>query len=102
GAATEFAQWQLTTQLQESPPRGAVAVPRDLYLRQALFHESHGRAGPAILAYEQAIVAGAQPPAIFFALGLLYRLVNRRDDARAALTLAARHPFYRRAVALLE
>ncbi len=98
-AATEFAQWQLTTRLQEG---GASGAARDLYLRQALFHESHGRAGPAILAYEQAIVAGAQPPAIFFALGLLYRLVNRRDDARAALTLASRHPFYRRAVALLE
>ena len=101
-AATEFAQWQLTTRLQDSPLSGAAAATRDLYLRQALFHEGHGRAGQAILAYEHAIVAGAQPPAIFFALGLLYRLVNRRDDARAALTLAARHPFYRRAVALLE
>jgi hypothetical protein len=56
----------------------------------------------AISAYEKAIAAGLSAPAIFFTLGLLYRLVGRQADARAALVLASRHPFYRRAVALLE
>ena len=102
-AAAEFAQWQLTAGLRQSTLRpGAAATEGDVYLRQAMLHEGHGRAGPAIAAYERAIAAGTQPPAIFFALGLLYRLVGRRADARAALTLAARHPFYRQAVALLE
>lgn len=102
-AAAEFAQWQLTAGLRQSTLRpDATPATGDLYLRQAMLHEGHGRAGAAIAAYEQAIAAGTQPPALFFALGLLYRLVGRRADARAALTLAARHPFYRQAVALLE
>lgn len=102
-AAAEFAQWQLTAGLRQNTLRPDVPPPMgDLHLRQAMLHEGHGRAGPAITAYEQAIAAGTQPPALFFALGLLYRLVGRRADARAALTLAARHPFYRQAVALLE
>ncbi len=102
-AAAEFAQWQLTARLRQRTLRPD-APPRqgDALLRQAMLHEGHGRAGLAIAAYEQAIAAGTQPPALFFALGLLYRLVGRRADARAALTLAARHPFYRAAVALLE
>jgi len=80
----------------------AVPTAADVALRQAMLHEAQNRAGQAIAAYEQAIRAGTQPPAIFFALGLLYRLVGRRADAHAALTLAARHPFYQQAVALLE
>lgn len=102
-AAAEFAQWQLTAGLRQNTLRpGTAPAAGDATLRQAMLHEGHGRAGPAIAAYEQTIVAGTQPPAVFFALGLLYRLVGRRADARAALTLAARHPFYRQAVALLE
>jgi tetratricopeptide (TPR) repeat protein len=102
-AAAEFAQWQLTAALRQSTLRPSAALAEgDTYLRQALLQEGHGHAGPAIAAYERAIAAGRQPPALFFALGLLYRLVGRRADARAALTLAARHPFYRQAVALLE
>ena len=102
-AAAEFAQWQLTARLRQSTLRRDVPPALgDLALRQAMLHEGHGRAGPAIATYEQSIAAGTQPPALFFALGLLYRLVGRRADARAALTLAARHPFYRQAVALLE
>lgn len=101
-AAAEFAQWQLTAGLRQNTLRPGAPPAGDLALRQAMLHEGHGRAGPAIAAYEQAIAAGTQPPALFFALGLLYRLVGRRADARAALTLAARHPFYRQAVALLE
>ena len=102
-AAAEFAQWQLTAALRQSTLRpGAVPTAADVALRQAMLHEAQNRAGQAIAAYEQAIRAGTQPPAIFFALGLLYRLVGRRADAHAALTLAARHPFYRQAVALLE
>ena len=101
-AAAGFAQWQLTAGLRQNTLRPGAPPAGDLYLRQAMLHEGHGRAGAAIAAYEQAIAAGTQPPALFFALGLLYRLVGRRADARAALTLAARHPFYRQAVALLE
>lgn len=101
-AATEFAQWQLSARLRQHIIQKTPSHESDLHLRQAMVQEGYGRAGQAIVAYERAIAAGAQPPAIFFTLGLLYRLVGRRDDARAALTLAARHPFYRRAVALLE
>ena len=101
-AAASFAQWQLTAGLRQNTLRPGAPPVGDLHLRQAMLHEGHGRAGAAIAAYEQAIAAGTQPPALFFALGLLYRLVGRRADARAALTLAARHPFYRQAVALLE
>lgn len=101
-AATEFAQWQLTNQLRENVAQSAGRAAGDLFLRGAMAHEAAGRAGQAILAYERAIVAGAQLPAVFFAVGLLYRLVGRRADARAALTLAARHAFYRRVVALLD
>jgi len=102
-AAAEFAQWQLTAEfrqrLQDADPARA---ERNDHLRLALLHEGYGRAGQAIAAYERAIAAGLDLAAVFFAVGLLYRLVGRHSDARAALTLAARHPFYRRAVALLE
>lgn len=101
-AAAEFAQWQLTAALRQSTLRPGATTAGHVALRQAMIHEGHARAGAAIAAYEQAIRAGIQPPALFFALGLLYRLVGRRVDARAALTLAARHPFYRQAVALLD
>jgi tetratricopeptide (TPR) repeat protein len=103
-AATDFAQWQLTAEFRQSTLRrdAAQRAARDTYLRQAMLHEGRGLAGPAIIAYEKAIAAGLNLPAAFFALGLLYRLVGRRGDARAALLLASRHPFYRRAVALLE
>ncbi len=102
-AAADFAQWQMTAGLRQNTLRPGVAPSEgDISLREAMLHEGRGRAGLAIAAYERAIAAGTQPPAIFFALGLLYRLVGRRADARAALTLAARHPFYRQAVALLE
>ncbi len=103
-AATDFAQWQLTAEFRQSTLRrdARERTTRDAYLRQALLHEGLGRAGPAITAYEKAIAAGLDAPAAFFALGLLYRLVGRRGDAYAALLLASRHPFYRRAVALLE
>ena len=102
-AAAEFAQWQLTAGLRQSSLRpDAAPTVGALALREGMLHEGPGRAGPAIAAYEQAIAAGVQTPALFFALGLLYRLVGRRADSRAALTLAARHPFYRQVVALLE
>lgn len=102
-AAAEFAQWQLTAEFRRGILDGdATRAERNDYLRQALLHEGYGRAGQAIAAYEQAITAGLDLAAVFFAVGLLYRLVGRRADGRAALTLAARHPFYRRAVALLD
>lgn len=103
-AAAEFAQWQLTAGFRQStqrPMSPEEAAPY-AHLRQAMLHEGRGHAGQAIAAYEGAIAGGLQSPAIFFAVGLLYRLVGRRTDAHAALTLAARHPFYRRAAALLE
>ncbi len=103
-AAADFAQWQLTAEFRQSVLRDpqAAGAARYAHLRQAMLQEGRGLAGPAIAAYESAITAGLNLPAAFFALGLLYRLVGRRADAHAALTLAARHPFYRRAVALLE
>lgn len=102
-AADELAQWQLTTAFRQ----GTLATPnpkrleRNILLGQALLNEGNGRAGQAIECYEQVIAAGMQMPALFYVLGLLYRLVGRSADARAALTLAARDPFYRQAVALL-
>lgn len=103
GAANELAQWQLTTAFRQ----GTLATPnpkrleRNILLGQALLNEGSGRAGQAIDCYEQVIAAGMHSPALFYVLGLLYRLVGRPADARAALTLAARDPFYRQAVALL-
>ena len=103
-AAAEFAQWQLAAEIRQStlPVENTTNPEAFIYLRQAMLNEGYGRAGVAISFYEKAIATGLNPPAIFFALGLLYRLVNRRQDARAAHLLASRHPFYRRAVALLE
>lgn len=103
-AAAEFAQWQLTAEFRQSVLRepDATGTARNAHLRQAMLQEGRGNAGQAITAYENAIRDGLNMPAVFFALGMLYRLVGRRGDAHAALTLAARHPFYRRAVALLE
>ena len=103
-AAAEFAQWQLTAEFRQSTRHEieAAQVARNAHLRLAMLNEGRGQAGAAIAAYEKAIAAGLKLPAVFFALGLLYRLVRRHTDARAALTLAAQHPFYRRAVALLD
>lgn len=102
-AANELAQWQLTTAFRQ----GTLATPnparleRNILLGQALLNEGRGRAGQAIDCYEQIIAGGMYLPALFYVLALLYRLVGRKSDARAALTLAARDPFYRQAIALL-
>lgn len=103
-AAAEFAQWQLAAEIRQSTfPSAKAARPEAfIHLRQALLNEGYGRAGAAISFYEKAAATGLTSPALFFALGLLYRLVGRRQDARSAHLLASRHPFYRRAVALLE
>lgn len=103
-AATDFAQWQLAAEIRQGTLSGANGTNPEghIHLRQAMLNEGYGRAGVAISFYEKAVSSGLSQPAVFFALGLLYRLVGRHQDARAALMLAARHPFYRRAVALLE
>lgn len=102
--AAEFAQWQLAAQIRQGTLPGEKPTQPEayIYLRQAMLNEGYGNAGIAITHYEKAIAAGLASPAIFYALGLLYRLVDRRQEARAAHMLASRHPFYRRAVALLE
>lgn len=103
-AAAEFAQWQLAAEIRQSAhANGNSPNPEAfIFLRQAMLNEGYGRAGVSISFYEKAIAAGLTPPAIFFTLGLIYRLVGRKQDARAAHLLAARHPFYRDAVALLD
>ncbi|MBP9502066.1 MAG: tetratricopeptide repeat protein [Candidatus Promineofilum sp.] len=103
-AGADFAQWQLTAIIHQSTLALNNTINPEAYahLRQAILHEGSGRAGVAIASYEQAIAAGITDPAIFFVLGLLYRLVGRHEDARAALLLASRHPFYERVVSLLE
>ena len=103
-AAAEFAQWQLAAEIRQSAhANGHSPNPEALILlRQAMLNEGYGRAGVAISFYEKAIATGFNSPAIFFTLGLIYTLVGRKQDARAAHLLAARHPFYRDAVALLE
>jgi tetratricopeptide (TPR) repeat protein len=103
-AAAEFAQWQLSAEFHQRSlqNKDGVDAVRDDFLRQAMIHEGHGRAGLAIQFYEKAIAVGLNSPAIFFAVGLLYRLVGRHSDAQSALTLAGRHPFYRRVVELLD
>lgn len=102
--AAEFAQWQLAAEIRRSTlPTAKTTRPEAfIHLRQAMLNEGYGRAGIAISYYEKAAATGLTAPALFFALGLLYRLVGRRQDARAAHLLASQHPFYRRAVALLE
>ncbi len=103
-AAADFAQWQLAAEIRQSTLRATNNANPEAYihLRQAILNEGYGRAGMAMAAYEKAIAAGLNAPAVFFALGMLYRLVGRRADSRAALLLAARHPLYRRAAALLD
>ncbi len=103
-AGAEFAQWQLAAIIHQSAISANNTAGPEAYthLRQAMLHEGSGRAGVAISSYEQAIATGITDPAIFFVLGLLYRLVGRHEDARAALLLASRHPFYERVVSLLE
>jgi tetratricopeptide (TPR) repeat protein len=102
-AAAEFAQWQLSAELHQRTVQasGGQHHVYDGLLRQAMIHEGHNRAGLAIQFYERAIAAGLDSPAVFFALGLLYRLMGRQSSARAALTLAGRHPFYARAAQLI-
>jgi tetratricopeptide (TPR) repeat protein len=103
-AAADFAQWQLAAAIRQSTLRSNHGDNPEahIHLRQAILNEGYGRAGMALAAYEKAIAAGLNMPAIFFALGMLYRLVGRRADSRAALLLASRHPLYQRAVALLD
>lgn len=105
-AANDLAQWQLTATFRAGTTSRDANEPdhleRNVPLGQALLHEGRGRAGLAVSGYEQAIAAGLRIPAVFFVLGLLYRLLGRHDNARAALTLAARDPFYRQAVAQLD
>ncbi len=103
-AAGELAQWQLAAAIRQSalPAANGANPEAYIHLRQAILNEGYGHAGVAISTYEKAIAAGLDLPAAFFAVGLLYRLMGRRADARAAMLLAARHPFYRRAVALME
>jgi len=102
-AGAEFAQWQLTAVIHQSMLSIGDRTNPEAYihLRQAILNEGRGRAGAAIASYEKAIATGVTLPAIFFVLGLLYRLVGRRQDERAALLLASRHPFFERVVALL-
>lgn len=102
--AAEFAQWQLAAEIRQGTLLSEKRTHPEAYihLRQAMLNEGYGNAGAAITHYEKAIAAGLASPAIFYALGLIYRLVDRRQEARAAHMLASRHPFYRRAVALLE
>ncbi len=103
-AANELAQWQLTSAFRQSTlaTPNAARLERNILLGQALLNEGSGHAGRAIDCYEQVIAGGLQLPAVFYVLGLLYGLVGRKADAQAALTLAARDPFYRQAVALLN
>lgn len=103
-AGAEFAQWQLSAGFHQRSLQGTDGIEevRDDFLRQAMLHEGYGRAGLAIQFYEKAIASGLDSPAIFFAVGLLYRLVGRQADAQAALTLAGRHRFYQRVVELLN
>ena len=103
-AAREFAQWQLTAEFRQGTLRPAEteSLERYVHLRHAMLYEGYGNVEAAISCYEKAVSIGLTSPATFFSLGLLYRLAGRRKDARACFTLAARHPFYDRAIALLE
>lgn len=105
-AANDLAQWQLTAAFRAGTvgrdARRPEHLERNVPLGQALLHEGRGRAGLAVSGYEQAIAAGLRMPAVFFVLGLLYRLLGRERDARSALTLAAQDPFYRQAVDLIN
>jgi tetratricopeptide (TPR) repeat protein len=108
-AALSLAQWQLTQEVRRLPAPVDSSIPNtDVHhvlrhgaLQHALYHETRGNAGGAVVAYERAIAYGLRMPAAFFALGLLYRLVGRESDARCVLRLAAQDPFYRQAVTLI-
>lgn len=102
-AAAEFAQWQLTAEFRRLSEKQLESddLQSLIFLRQAMLHEGYGRAGQAIAFYEKAIGMGFSLPAVFFAIALLYRLVGRRAEARAAFLVAGQHVFYRRAAELL-
>jgi tetratricopeptide (TPR) repeat protein len=108
-AALSLAQWQLTQEVRRLPDPVNPTIPeanvhhvlRHGALQHALYHETRGKAGGAIIAYERAIAYGLRLPAAFFALGLLYRLVGRETDASIVLKLAAQDPFYHQAVRLI-
>lgn len=104
-AANELAQWQLTAVFRagivNKGGKNDEEIERNTHLGQGLLHEAGGLAGAAINEYELAVGSGLRLPALFFVLGLLYRLVGRGPTAQAALTIASQDPFYGQAVALL-
>lgn len=103
-AAVEFAQWQLAADIRQSTLHLADGEnpERFIHLRQAMLNEGYGNVGAAIGFYEKAIAKGLDSPAVFFALGFLYRSIDRQSDARAVFSLASRHSFYHRAAALIK
>lgn len=71
-------------------------------IAQALAHQREGRAGAAVAAYQGAIAAGAQDPALHNNLGIARRQAGDAPGAEAAFRAAlALCPDYRRAAANL-
>jgi tetratricopeptide (TPR) repeat protein len=103
-AAVEFAQWQLAAEIRQSTLRLTEGENPDrfIHLRQAMLNEGYDNTGAAISFYEKAIARGLDSPAVFFVLGRVYQAAGRQGDARASFALASRHPFYRKAVTLIE
>jgi len=65
---------------------GSIAQAVDLHTR--------GQSAEAIAAYEKALAAGSQPPALHFCLGLLYLEQMRADEARAQFEQASTESEY--------
>ncbi|MBE2199438.1 MAG: tetratricopeptide repeat protein [Anaerolinea sp.] len=77
---------------------GLSKLERDALIGQGIDLQSRGQLGEAIACYEKAINGGLHITAAHFTLGLLYLDTGRLDDARRALTMAARDAAYREAV----
>ncbi len=87
-ALTELASALLEETLAEQSPEA------EALLIQAIDYQTRGEAEKAIAAYEQAVQAGADRPAIHFNLGLLYQQALRFDEAVEQFNLAVQHPEY--------
>jgi tetratricopeptide (TPR) repeat protein len=73
---------------------GASKSERDALIGRAVDQDTRGRAEEAIEAYQSAIHAGAEHPALHFNLGLLYQEALRFDEAIAEYGKALGSPEY--------
>ncbi len=83
---------------QEAPATKAAQLSKeaiDATISKAIDFQTRGKVEEAIAAYERVIESGAERPAVYFNLGLLYQQKLHFDEAVDALKRAVSHPDYR-------